>query len=284
MVPDDQISVHEPPRGAQTPASPLSTHEGETEHDMWICRFAPDDPGGWGAHHHRQHQITWVGEGLTTTVVGDRSWALPPTRALFVPAYTTHDTFNRPPSVLYCVYVWPHACPVDWTAPTVLAVSPLLRELTLALAGEGLHATVEESARTLYFGLVQRHADPGVTVPLPADRRARAVAEHLLAAPDDLRGLDAWAAALQTSTSTLRRAFVDGTGMTFTDWRTQVRLRASLPLLAERVPVAAVARRVGYGSVNGYVDAFRRHFGHTPAAHFRDPPRVSSGEVAQGAR
>ncbi|MCE0766537.1 hypothetical protein LWC35_27060 [Pseudonocardia kujensis] len=30
-----------------------------------------------------------------------------------------------------------------------------------------------------------------------------------------------------------------------------------------------MARRVGHASLNGYVDAFRRHFGHTPAAHFR---------------
>lgn len=57
--------------------------------------------------------------------------------------------------------------------------------------------------------------------------------------------------------------------MTFTDWRTQVRLRASLPLLADGLPVAGVARRVGYASLNGFVDAFRRHFGHTPAAHYR---------------
>jgi AraC-like DNA-binding protein len=43
-------------------------------------------------------------------------------------------------------------------------------------------------------------------------------------------------------------------------------------LLKEIAP-ARVARRVGYASLTGFVDAFRRHFGHTPAAHFR-PARV----------
>ena len=247
---------------------PYEGHEGDTERDMWICRFAPHEPGAWGPHRHHQHQIAWVSEGLTTAVVGPRTWVLPPTRALFIPAHLPHDLVNRPPSALHCLYVWPNACPLEWTEPTVVPVGSLLRELLLALAGPEL-STVEESARALFFGLVGAVPDPGVAVPLPADPRARAVAARLSAAPADPRSLEDWAAELGTSVSTLRRAFAVGTGMTFTDWRTQVRLRASLPLLADGLPVAGVARRVGYASLNGYVDAFRRHFGHTPAAHFR---------------
>lgn len=255
---------------ATAPGSTLSTHDGEDELDMWICRFAPDEPGGWGVHHHRQHEIVWVSEGMTTAFVGDRSWALPPVRALFIPAGIPHDVVNRPPSVLHCLYVWPWACPLDWTVPTVVAVSPLLRELTLTLTGPGLHMAIEEPARTLFFALVERITDPGVAVPLPAGPCAGTVAAQLARTPADPRSLEEWAPLLGTSVSTLRRAFLAGTGMTFTAWRIQVRLRAALPLLADGIPVASVARRVGYTSLNGFVDAFRRHFGHTPAAHFRD--------------
>ncbi|MCF7550069.1 helix-turn-helix domain-containing protein [Pseudonocardia sp. WMMC193] len=249
---------------------PYERHEGDDERSMWICRFGPAEPGGWGLHRHEQHQIAWVSEGLTTAVVEDRTWVLPPTRALFVPAHAAHDVVNRPPAALHCLYVWPHACPLDWTAPTVIGVGPLLRELMLALSGPALQA-VEESARTLFFGLVGAVTDPGVAVPLPDDRRARAVAQWLVSRPDDPRGLDELAPAAGTSVSTLRRAFAE-TGMTFTDWRTQVRLQAALPHLADGMPVAGVARRVGYASLNGFVDAFRRHFGHTPAAHFTRAP------------
>jgi len=248
-------------------AAPYEGHEGDDVLDMWICRFGPSEPGGWGLHRHHQHQIAWVSEGLTTAVVEGRSWVLPPTRALFIPAHAVHDTTNRPPAALHCLYVWPRACPLDWTEPTVIGVGPLLRELLLALSGPALRA-VEESARTLLFGLVGAVSDPGVEVSMPVDRRARVVAETLTGSPADPRLLEDWACELGTSVSTLRRAFAD-TGMTFTDWRTQVRLRAALPLLADGVPVAGVARRVGYTSLNGFVDAFRRHFGHTPAAHFR---------------
>jgi AraC-like DNA-binding protein len=253
---------------------PYYGHEGDDVRDMWTCRFAPDDPGTWGMHRHEQHQIAWVSEGLTTAVVEGRSWVLPPTRALFIPAHAPHDTLNRPPATLHCVYVWPRACPLDWREPTVIGVGPLLRELMLAMSGPELQA-VEDSARILFFGLVAAVRDPGVAVPMPRDPRAREVASALVARPDDPRPLEELATAAGTSVSTLRRAFT-GTGMTFTDWRTQVRLRAALPLLADGLPVARVAHRVGYTSLNGFVDAFRRHHGHTPAAHFRPwphPPR-----------
>jgi AraC-like DNA-binding protein len=247
--------------------APYTGHEGDDARDMWTCRFPPGEPGGWGPHRHHQHQIAWVSEGVTTAVVEGRSWVLPPTRALFIPAHAVHDTLNRTPAVLHCLYVWPRACPLDWTAPTVIAVGPLLRELMLALAGPELR-DVEDSARRVFFGLVGAVPDPGVAVPLPGHPRARAVAEGIVARPADPRGLDELAAAAGTSVSTLRRAFA-GTGMTFTDWRTQVRLRAALPMLADGLPVARVAHRVGYTSLNGFVDAFRRHFGHTPARHYR---------------
>lgn len=249
--------------------STLDVHEQTADLDMWICRFDRDEPGGWGEHHHEEHQLIWVGDGRTTATAGDRTWVLPPTRALFVPGGVPHDTRNRPPSTLHCLYVRPEACPLDWTGPTVVEMTPLLRELTLALAGTGVHTAVAEPARALFFGLVQQLPDPGIVVPLPQDPRARELAVRLVAAPADPRTLDEWAGELSTSVSTLRRAFVAGTGMTFTDWRTQVRLRASLPMLADGLPVATVGRRAGFSSRAGYVDAFRRHFGHSPTAHLR---------------
>lgn len=265
--------MDQPETGTAT-ASRLEIHDDVDGLHMWICRFPREEPGGWGAHHHAEHQIIWVSEGLTTAVVGGRTWALPPTRALFVPGGIPHDTVNRPPSVLHCLYVRPAFCPLDWTVPTVIGMTPLLRELALTLAGPGVHVAVEEPARALFFGLVEQVTDPGIAVPLPHDPRARAMALRLVSTPADPRTLEEWAAQLSTSVSTLRRAFVAETGMTFTDWRTQVRLRASLPLLADGLPVAAVARRTGYTSRAGYVDAFRRHYGHSPSAHLR---QVSAG-------
>ncbi|MGI5176519.1 helix-turn-helix transcriptional regulator [Dactylosporangium sp. CA-152071] len=62
--------------------------------------------------------------------------------------------------------------------------------------------------------------------------------------------------------------FTDGTGMSFGRWRTNVRLRAALSLLATGTPVAVVARRVGYRSPSAFIAAFRQAFGVSPGAYF----------------
>ena len=60
-------------------------------------------------------------------------------------------------------------------------------------------------------------------------------------------------------------------GLSFGRWRTLVRLQASLPHLADQVPVSTVARRVGYRTTSAYVAAFRAHTGVTPGRYFQPP-------------
>ena len=71
---------------------------------------------------------------------------------------------------------------------------------------------------------------------------------------------------------TLARAFLAGTGMTFSQWRRLVRLQAALPELAAGHAVGTVARHVGYQTPSAFVAAFRQETGLTPAAYFRTQP------------
>ncbi|MGW1144023.1 helix-turn-helix transcriptional regulator, partial [Streptomyces sp. NPDC002454] len=88
--------------------------------------------------------------------------------------------------------------------------------------------------------------------------------------PGDPRTATEWAQELYTSSTSLRRAFRAETGLAFSEWRTRLRLNHSLPLLAQGQLVSTVAARVGFVSTNGYILAFRRHFGRTPGAYVRE--------------
>jgi AraC-like DNA-binding protein len=68
---------------------------------------------------------------------------------------------------------------------------------------------------------------------------------------------------------TLSRLFRADLGMTFPQWRTQLRLYHALRLLADDEPVTAVAHRCGWSSASAFIEAFRRAFGETPGAHRR---------------
>jgi AraC-like DNA-binding protein len=58
----------------------------------------------------------------------------------------------------------------------------------------------------------------------------------------------------------LSRLFRSELGMTFPQWRTQLRLRHALVLPAERESVTAVAHRCGWSSASAFIDVFRRTF------------------------
>jgi len=153
-----------------------------------------------------------------------------------------------------------------WSRPTGVVVGPLMRELIVYLDDPGLDPAPRRRAEGLLFDLLQPASTGVIQVPLPHDPRAREVAEALFDAPDDNRHLGAWGLEVGASIRTLARLFTAETGMTFGQWRTQVRMRAALGLLADDLPVATVARRVGYRTPSAFVAAFHRLTGRTPGA------------------
>lgn len=234
---------------------------------FFFSRWDLPRQSGFTIHEHAEHQLSWVAHGQLAVEAGGANWLLPPSQAVWIPGGTPHALRATRPTQLYCLYLWPDDYSIAWTSTTVVAADPMLRQLMLYLARPGLSDAAAQRARALLADLLRPDPGPAADVPMPVDGRARSVADALVAAPADRRGLREWAVALHVSEKTLRRSFLAETGMTFTDWRTQVRLRASLPLLADQLPVAAVAGRVGYQSVNGYINAFRRHFGRTPGSY-----------------
>jgi AraC-like DNA-binding protein len=104
-------------------------------------------------------------------------------------------------------------------------------------------------------------------VPMPTTPLLRAVCEILQAHPEDSRTLTQLGRQVGASERTLSRLFRKDVGMTFPQWRTQLRLHHALVLLADRTPVTTVAHRCGWSSSSAFIDVFRRTFGQTPGAY-----------------
>ncbi|WP_026930138.1 AraC family transcriptional regulator [Glycomyces tenuis] len=215
-------------------------------------------------HRHPQHQLAWTRSGVLSIAVDDTYWVLPPTRALWLPAGVVHRTGATRDAVLCSLYLEPDRCGLDWTEPTPVGVNGLLAHLIAYLNRDDLADAMRLRAEAVVLDLLQPLPTMPIDVPYPVDERACAVADALLADPADQRGLEAHARAVGASRRTLTRLFVRDTGMSFDRWRTQVRLRASLALLAEGQPVSKVARDVGYSTPSAFLAAFRRTVGTTP--------------------
>ncbi|MFC7327051.1 AraC family transcriptional regulator [Marinactinospora rubrisoli] len=225
--------------------------------------------GGIDAHRHDDHQIVYAGRGVLAITTDAGSWVAPATRAIWIPAGTVHAHRAYGETDMHTVGLPAAENPLGLRAPTVLTVAPLLRELILAYTRAPRDDTPER--RRLRAVLLDRlRVSPRqqpVHLPTARDPRLAAVCAALWENPADDRTLAALGAEAGASARTLSRLFAAETGMSFPQWRMQLRLQHALRLLAEDTPVTAVAHRCGWSSASAFIDVFRRAFGHTPGAH-----------------
>lgn len=220
-------------------------------------------------HTHEDHQLAWALKGVLIVLTDAASYVLPPTRALWIPAALRHETRSSGVATMRSLYLRPDRCPLTWSEPTAVAITPLIAELIGYLGGDLVHGAPRARAEALLFDLLTPVSLATVDLTLPLDPRAREVADAVLASPHDARDLASWGREVGASQRTLSRAFVAGTGLSFGRWRTRARLQVALPLLAAGLPVSAVAHRVGYQTSSAFVEAFRKETGVTPGEYFR---------------
>jgi AraC-like DNA-binding protein len=103
-------------------------------------------------------------------------------------------------------------------------------------------------------------------LPTPRDPRLVAICQLLLDDPADARTLAEFGWQVGASERSLSRLCKADLGMSFPQWRTQLRLHEALRLLAEGESVTRVAHRTGWASASAFIDTFRRAFGHTPGS------------------
>lgn len=223
---------------------------------------------GIDAHRHDDHQIAYAASGVLAITTDAGSWVAPGTRAIWVPAGTVHSHQAHGELDLHLVGLPATENPLGLDRPTVLAVEPLLRELIVAYTRTPEDDSPER-ARLRAVLLDQLRASPQqpLHLPAPATPLLRAVCDRLRADPADQRTLTELGRAAGASDRTLSRLFRADLGMTFPQWRTQLRLHHALVLLAEGLPVTTVAHRCGWSSASAFIDVFRRTFGHTPGRH-----------------
>ena len=219
------------------------------------------------AHAHPGPVLLCAATATVLGTAGSRDWLIPPGYGLWIPGGVEHGGTVLRAGDLQVVHFAAEGCPVDWTEPTGIAAGALLRELIGYLHGAGPEAPGRFPAQALLFELLAPLPANDIRVSLSADPRLRPIAERLLARPSDQRDLAAWAADVHAGERTLSRLFRAETGLSFTEWRTRVRVRAAIQLLGGGTSVTATARAVGYRRPGAFISAFRRVTGQTPGTY-----------------
>ncbi|MGV9330780.1 MULTISPECIES: helix-turn-helix domain-containing protein [Nocardia] len=104
-------------------------------------------------------------------------------------------------------------------------------------------------------------------LPQPRDDRLRAVARMLYDNPADNTPLADIGRAIGASARTLSRLFHHELGMTFYEWRTQLRIYHALVLLADGHDTTHVAHACGWANPSSFIAAFTQLIGTTPGRY-----------------
>jgi AraC-like DNA-binding protein len=235
-----------------------------------MAGYAQDYASGHetGEHRHPRAQLLFAIAGVMRVGTPAALFIVPPRVGLWVPADTLHAVRMDGAVRMRALFLRADAAASGPATTTVIAVSPLLRELILTVCAEPVVWDARGPVRlvaALALHEISRAATRPLSLPACHDPRLARVAAALVANPADARDLSGFASVAGASVRTLARLFRAETGMSFQQWRRQLRMTEALSLIAQGVPPGRVAKSVGYASVPAFGVAFRETFGTTPA-------------------
>lgn len=258
-------------------------------------------------HRHPWAQLAFSADGLTRLTAEDGTYLVPPSRALWIPPGVEHAVTVLETATMVTLYLhqaegvcgpWlpgeaaaalPAGADSPWRRCRVLEVSDLLRAAALQLDerpddAAGLDAAAQ-AREGLLAALVRdelRRARPvRLGIPLPQDKRLRALCEAVIAEPARQATLDDWARGVGASPRTLARLFRDELATSFGRWREQVLLAQALAWSARGRPVAWIAGELGYASPSAFSAMVRRTAGQPPTRLFA-PAAAATVAAARG--
>jgi AraC-like DNA-binding protein len=179
--------------------------------------------------------------------------------------------------VVRSAYIAPHADPAlnGWLQCVVLHIGQLLDALVIGLAEEsddGVDPEPQRASLVTQLFLLELLRAPRLTtgtLPLPNDRRLRSICEQLLSYPQNNDTIERWGERVGASNRTLARLFKEETGLSFGQWRQQLRLVEAVARLALDVPVATIAMDLGYQSSSAFISMFKKTLGDTPQRYLK---------------
>jgi AraC-like DNA-binding protein len=219
-------------------------------------------------HRHGWGQLIYAVSGVMSVRAGGTLWIVPPARAVWVPAGAEHEIRALGDFAMRTVYFTPAMAGSLPRECCVLQVSPLLRELLLAIVTEQLIDEGDSAGMRLgavAIDCIAAARTLPLRLPLPRDPRAVRIAERLRADPSCGHELPHLAREAGASARTVQRLFLAETGLRFSEWRLRLRLLHGASLLGAGISVTEAGLEAGYAGTSAFSAAFRKHFGFTPS-------------------
>lgn len=212
--------------------------------------------------------------GVLSIATGEGTWIAPATRLVWTPGGFEHHHRAYGDTDMRVIFLPAELAAQLPDRPAVFAVSALVREVVLALTDD-TDVPRSQPARTRLQAVIIDELAPACEEPLhlpePRDDRLRALSGIMHGDPANNATLTELGARVGAGKRTLTRLFHDELGMSFLQWRTQLRLHHALTLLAAGHTVTGTAMACGWANPTSLIEAFSAALGETPARYRHDP-------------
>ena len=222
-------------------------------------------------HHHDYAHLAYPATGVLTVTTAGGTWIAPANRVAWIPPGFDHynEVFGSTDARLLVV-------PGEMagglpTLPAVLVVSPLMREILLALTGPRQFDPAARD-RLTQVAVDELAGAPELPLHLPEPREEllRAVADLLRANPADTSTLAELGHVVGASERTPSRLFHSELKMSFRQWRIQLRIHHALVLLAAGHNITETSLACGWSNPSTFIEVFSKVLGQTPGRYQAD--------------
>lgn len=220
-------------------------------------------------HDHLEGQVLFARSGTMEVTAGHQLIIVPASRLVWVPPKVTHSIQFRTNTKMRTAFVDPKLLDNTFNQISVFQATDLFREILLRL----VEGTLNDQAhkKLLELSLIKElcllNAEP-FSIKFPSDKRAKRVADALLADPSNTSKINQWAMIAACSSKTLSRLFIKETGLTFQVWRRHLRLLLIHDLLEQGCSVTQAAHSVGFATSSALTEAHKQTFGFSPTKLF----------------
>lgn len=222
------------------------------------------------AHVHPQGHIVYPASGVLSMVTDGGAWIAPPNRAVWIPAGFTHRHRAHGATDMRIMFISQPMADLLPRDPAVLVVTALARQAALALTGDDARShSARNRLRRVIIDDLTAAAEQPLHLPEPRDERLQAVAflvQHTMENPATLEQLGK---KIGTSERTLSRLFLRETGMSFRQWRAQLRIHRALLLLTDGASVTDTSMACGWSNPSAFITTFTDLVGVTPGQYRR---------------
>ena len=226
-------------------------------------------------HSHRRGHLVYAARGVLSVHTERGTSIVPANRVAWIPAGFAHYHRAHGQTDMRIEFLTASLARLVPGHPAVFMASDLAREIMLTLTGPRNYDRAAGShdrgagarLRRVLVDELREAPEQPLQLPEPRDDRLQAMARRLYENPADNTSLAEHGQTIGASARTLSRLFRNELGMTFYEWRTQLRVYHALVLLADGHDTTHVAHACGWANPSGFIAAFTNLIGTTPGRH-----------------